>query len=91
VHDQGATAIAQALVERTALTGRSIKTMGITMKKMTDAGREVLRKAAEEAGVELDGSGGYDDSDDEEASDGKRDVSVTPPARSLASPRDLER
>ena len=74
MHDQGATAIAQALVERTALTGRSIKTMGITMKKMTDAGREVLRKAAEEAGVELDGSGGYDDSDDEEASDGKRDT-----------------
>ena len=75
VDDQGATAIAQALVERTALTGRSIKKMGITMEKsMTDAGREVLRKAAEEAGVELDGSGGYDDSDDEEASDGKRDT-----------------
>ena len=75
VDDQGATAIAQALVERTALTGRSIKKMGITMEKsMTDAGREVLRKAAEEAGVELDGSGGYDESDDEEASDGKSDA-----------------
>jgi hypothetical protein len=36
VVDQGATAIAQALVERTALTGRLIKTIGITIEKRYD-------------------------------------------------------
>jgi hypothetical protein len=67
VGDEGATAIAQSLVER---TGRTLKTLHISMEKgMTVEGREALRKAAEEACVELGGGIVSDDSGEEQGLD----------------------
>ena len=71
--DEGATAIAQSLGERKALTGRTLESLRISMRKgLTDAGREALRRAADEAFVEDLSSGvdSDDSADGEDSNDG---------------------